>query len=393
MVITLSYTVSQTMIIPSLPPIQEATDSSPGEASWILTSFQITAAIGTLMIGRLGDLFSKRRVMLICLLIFGCGSFVAAITTEIEVLIAGRSIQGLSAAIVPLAIGAARDQLSPDRITFGIGVLAAMFGVGGILGFVFSGLIIDGPGYQAIFWLCLIFAVFSAITTFIGLAPSPPAAVEEPAEPKKSFFPGLGAQVWLNCLVTLTVSISWMSLLVVIPQLVQADVSDSGFGGTATLTGIYLIPMQIAMLATGLATSAVVRRLGFKPAIFGGAACSATGIVYMIFLHGAPADILVGSALFGGGLGLATGATSAYVAQTVPLDLTAGASSVNNVMRTIAGAIGAPIAGAALTATLAPSGVLSTPFTFAFALAAVPCVLATVIATRISEPTGLRNAA
>src|SRR5262249_10426090 len=92
---TCSYSVLQTVIVPALPAIQRQLETSTRSVTWALTSFLVVSAVSTPIIGRLGDMFGKKRVLLVTLLLFALGTVFSALATSLEMLIAGRAIQGL----------------------------------------------------------------------------------------------------------------------------------------------------------------------------------------------------------------------------------------------------------------------------------------------------------
>ncbi len=119
----------------------------------MLTAYLLTASVATPIIGRLGDMFGKERMLLVTLIFFAVGSLVCALSHSIGLLIAGRAIQGVAGAVFPLAFGIIRDEFPPERVATGIGLISATFGIGGGAGLVLSGLIVDHLAYEWIFWL------------------------------------------------------------------------------------------------------------------------------------------------------------------------------------------------------------------------------------------------
>ena len=152
----LAYALSQTMIAPALPAIQNDLDASTTLVTFALTAFLLTASIATPIIGRLGDMFGKERLLVITLIIFALGSLVCALSHSIGLLIAGRAIQGIGGAVFPLSFGIIRDEFPREKVATGIGLISATFGIGGGAGLVLSGLIVDHLAYEWIFWLGLI---------------------------------------------------------------------------------------------------------------------------------------------------------------------------------------------------------------------------------------------
>jgi len=106
----LAFALTQTMVAPALPAIQKELGTSATAVTWVLTVFLLTASIATPIVGRLGDMFGKERVLLAVLGVFGIGSIVGALSHSIETLIAARAIQGVAGAIFPLAFGIIRDE-------------------------------------------------------------------------------------------------------------------------------------------------------------------------------------------------------------------------------------------------------------------------------------------
>jgi MFS family permease len=104
-VAALSYALLQTMVAPALPAIQRELDTTTTAVTWVLTVYLLTASIATPVLGRLGDIFGKERMLVVVLCVFALGSLVAALSHSIEVLVAGRAIQGAGGAIFPLAFG------------------------------------------------------------------------------------------------------------------------------------------------------------------------------------------------------------------------------------------------------------------------------------------------
>ena len=76
----LAYAVSQTMVAPALPEIQQAVGVSQNSVTWVFTVYLLTASIATPVFGRLGDMFGKEKVLLAVLVGFCVGSVVAALS-------------------------------------------------------------------------------------------------------------------------------------------------------------------------------------------------------------------------------------------------------------------------------------------------------------------------
>ena len=111
----LVYSLSQSMVAPALPNIQRALHTSTTNVTWVFTAFLLAASVAAPITGRLGDMFGKRRILLIVIACFGAGTVVSALASSIGVLICGRVIQGVGAGVFPLAFGIIRDEFPADQ--------------------------------------------------------------------------------------------------------------------------------------------------------------------------------------------------------------------------------------------------------------------------------------
>ena len=110
-----AYGLLQSLVLPVLPTIQRDLHTSQSTVTWVLTAYLLTASIFTPILGRLGDMIGKRRVLVATLVILGIGTVVAGVSTSIGVLIVARAIQGVGGGVLPLAFGIIRDEFPPTR--------------------------------------------------------------------------------------------------------------------------------------------------------------------------------------------------------------------------------------------------------------------------------------
>src|SRR5881227_1788877 len=132
----LSYALLQSLVVPALPQISNSLHSSEGAVGWVLTAFLLSASVATQIIGRLGDMYGKERVLMIVLVMLALGTLVSALSSMIGPILVGRVIQGAGGGIFPLAFGIIRDEFPRDRVSQGIGLMSSLLGVGGALGVV-----------------------------------------------------------------------------------------------------------------------------------------------------------------------------------------------------------------------------------------------------------------
>jgi EmrB/QacA subfamily drug resistance transporter len=431
----LAYALAQTMIVPALPEIQRDLHASPADATWLLTAFLLTAAIATPLMGRLGDMYGKEHWLLISLAVFGAGSVVSALAGSLEVMIAGRAIQGAGGAIFPLAIGIIRDEFPREKVATGIGTISAMFGIGGGIGLVVAGVLVDGVGLEWIFWLSALAAALAAWATWRWVPESPvrvQARIDwvgavllsgalltlllgvsegntwgwtsagvlglfaaslllsvvwgswewRVVDPLVDLRLMRRRAVWTTNVTALAIGFAMFGSFVLIPQLVQtAPAAGYGFGASVTASGLFLWPSSLVMLFAGPLSGRLGTRFGSKLPLALGAVFASAGYFWLAVLHDARIDIYLGSVLLGIGIGLAFAAMANLTVEAVPPDQTGIASAINAIMRQIGGAIGAQVSAAIVSAHFALGGRFpaESGYTTAFAMSGVGALVALAV--------------
>ena len=142
----LAYAVLSSAVIPALPSIQHSLHASETDVGWLLTAFLLSASVGTSIIGRLGDMYGKERLLLWTLLVLAAGTLLAAVAQSLGVLIIARVIQGVAGGIFPLSFSIARDEFPTDRVAGSIGLMSSILGVGAGIGLVVGALIDQHSG-------------------------------------------------------------------------------------------------------------------------------------------------------------------------------------------------------------------------------------------------------
>jgi len=435
----LAYALSQTLVVPALPEIQRELGTSTTGVTWVLTIYLLSASVATPIVGRLGDMHGKERVLIWVLATFAVGSAVAALSHSIEMLVAGRAIQGVGGAVFPLAFGIIRDEFPAGKVAMGIGLISATFGIGGGLGTVFSGVIVDNAGYQWLFWLGLVVVSLALVATWRWVPESPvraPAKIDWAGGVMLSiglaalllsisegehlgWTSGVVIALMLGGLATLAAWVAWerrapeplvdMKMMArkavattnltgflvgfgmfgsftLIPQLVQAPESTGyGFGATVTEAGLFLLPSAAIMLFAGPLAGWLGTRFGSRLPLILGAGIVSVTFVFLAVVHAQAWEILIASATLGLGIGFAFAAMANLVVEAVPVTQTGVATGMNTIMRTIGGSLGAQVvAGIVGASVLTSTGFPSdSGFSTAFAVSAVAMLIATLVATVI----------
>jgi MFS family permease len=175
----ISYALLQSLVVPALPQIQESLNTTESAVGWVLTAFLLSASVTTPIIGRLGDMYGKERLLIIVLVLLAFGTLIAAVASSLSVMLLGRAIQGVGGGVFPLAFSIIRDEFPARRVPGAIGLVSSLLGIGGGAGVVFAGIVTQNLSYHWLFWFPLVMIVFTAWLTWRFIPESP---VKSPAE-------------------------------------------------------------------------------------------------------------------------------------------------------------------------------------------------------------------
>ena len=139
-------------MIPALPTIQRDLHTTETGVAWLLTGYLLSASVATSIIGRLGDMYGKERLLLYTLMVLAAGTLLGALSHTLIVLIIARVIQGSGGGIFPLAFAITRDEFPRERVAGSIGLMSSILGVGAGFGIVIGGLIVEHLTWQWLFW-------------------------------------------------------------------------------------------------------------------------------------------------------------------------------------------------------------------------------------------------
>ncbi len=442
----LAYSMLSSAVIPALPSIQHSLHASETGVTWLLTGYLLSASVATSILGRLGDMYGKERLLLITLLILAVGTVIAALSTSLLPMIVGRVIQGAGGGIFPLAFGIVRDEFPRERVAGSIGILSSILGVGGGIGVVLGGLIVEHLNYHWLYWIPLMVTIAAALATWRYVPESPvrvPGRVNWPAAAlmtagfccvliaiSQTIPWGWGSArtlgllavglagcaawvavevrsavplidmtmmrirgVWTTNLVAFLLGAGMYASFLIYPQFAQLPKSTGfGFGASIVTAGLYLFPAAIGMSLLGSAAGRVARRYGSKLALIVGSAVTAVAFGWLAVAHAHPYDMLISAALLGIGIGLAFSALGNLIVQAVPPEQTGVASGMNTVMRTLGGALGGQIAATLIADNVTRAGVPTVNgFTASYALEAAFLVVAVFAAVLIPATAGSRR--
>ena len=434
----LAFALAQTVVAPALPAIARGYDTTLGTATWVLTGFLLTASVATPIVGKLGDLYGKGRVLALVLVTFAVGSVICGLAQSIGVVISGRLLQGVGGGVFPLAFGIIRDTFPRERVGLGIGVLSAMFGIGGGIGLPLSGIIVDNTDLSWLFWMGLV-ALPAAVAVHRIIPP--------PARRRRARIDWAGAAVLSAALVCLLLGVTnantwgWDSVgvlgllggglvlgagwavlerrvaeplidlrvlrsravaatnlaatlvgfamfssFLLIPQFAQTPTQAGyGFGSSVTEAGLIMLPSALVMLVAGPFAGWMGSRIGFRPILVAGAGCATLAFALLAVAHGEVWEFVLAGALIGVGISFAFSSMANLVVESVPQDDVGIATGINTIARTIGGAAGAAAVSTVLTARMLPGTIVpvESGYTTAFVIAAAVGVLALLAALAV----------
>jgi EmrB/QacA subfamily drug resistance transporter len=431
----IAYALLQSLVVPALPQIQASLHTSESAVGWVLTAFLLSASVATPIIGRLGDMYGKERLLMIVLLVLALGTLISAIASSLWLMILGRVIQGVGGGIFPLAFSIIRDELPNERVPGAIGLVSSLLGIGGGAGVVFAGVVTENLSYHWLFWFPLGAILFTAYLTWRYIPESPvktPAQINYRAallmtagisgvllaitqtsswgwgSPKTLGLLALGfvligawvreelrsreplvdmrmmaiRGVWTTNAVAFLIGVGMYSSFVLLPELVQEPASSGyGFGASVTSAGLFLLPSTIAIVVVGQMAGVLERRIGSRGSLIGGAVFALASYVLLVADHSHQWEIYVAAGLLGVGIGLSFSAMANLIVQNVRREQTGVATGMNAVTRTLGGAFGGQLAATLLAGTVTAAGIPSSSgFTLAFLMCMVAVAAAVVFA-------------
>jgi EmrB/QacA subfamily drug resistance transporter len=433
----------QSLVVPALPTLQHDLHTTPTGVTWIFTAYLLAASVATPIAGRLGDMFGKKRTLVVVLAGLAAGTLLAALATTLPVMIGARAIQGLGGAIFPLAFGIVRDEFPRERVAGGIALISGLLGIGGGLGIVLAGPILAHLDYHWLFWIPLGVITLTTFATVLIVPESPlraPGTVNWAGATLLSLWLicllvgiseaptwgwlsartlGLiGASavlaaawiraetrspsplvdmrmmrlrgVWTTNLAGFLIGFGMYSAFVLIPQFVQTPTTNGyGFGSSVTQAGLFLIPSTMMMLVAAPLSGRLSGRFGSKVPLILGATFTMLAFVLLAVAHTQHWQIYLASLLLGTGVGFAFASMSNLIVEAVRPDQTGVATGMNAVMRTIGGAMGGQVAASILAANLLADGVPSEHgYTVSFVIMAL--ALGSGVAASVAVP-GRKN--
>ncbi|MFF5183763.1 MFS transporter [Streptomyces sp. NPDC000345] len=433
----------QTLVIPIVPELPRLLDAPASDTAWAVTATLLAAAVATPVVGRLGDMAGKRRMLVASILMLISGSVVCALADSLVPMIAGRALQGLAAAVVPLGISILRDVVPAERLAGSTAVMSASLGVGGALGLPAAAFIADNWDWHILFWTSAALGVASLLLvlvavpesgtrtggrfdlvgslglsaglvalllavskgadwgwtsgTALGLAAA--AVVILPAwgwwelrakQPLVDLRTTAKKQVLFTNLASIALGFSMFAMSLVLPQLLQLpEQTGYGLGRSMLIVGLVLAPQGLVMMAMSAVSAALTRAKGPKVTLMAGALIVAAGYALNIVLMSEVWHLVLVSCVIGAGVGFTYGAMPALIMGAVNPSQTGAANSLNTLMRSLGTSFASAVAGVVLARMTTDFGGYALPsengFKIVMALGAGAALVAFLLAGFVPE--------
>ncbi|WP_086771756.1 MFS transporter, partial [Streptomyces bobili] len=362
----------------------------------------LAAAVATPVVGRLGDMVGKRRMLLTSIVLLISGSVVCALADSLIPMITGRALQGLSAAVVPLGISILRDTVSAEKLAGSTAVMSASLGVGGALGLPTAAFIADNWDWHILFWTSAALGVVAFVLVLLVVPESENRvggrfdlvgslglsaglvslllAVSKGGDWgwTSATTLGLGGaavlillawgrwelrakqplvdlrttakrQVLFTNLASIALGFSMFAMSLVLPQLLQLP-EQTGYGlGRSMLTvGLVLAPQGLVMMVMSAVSAGITKAKGPKVTLMIGSLIVATGYGLNIVLMSEVWHLVLVSCVIGAGVGFTYGALPALIMGAVDPSQTGSANSLNTLMRSLGTSFASAVAGVIL---------------------------------------------
>lgn len=437
----------QTLVVPLLPQFPHLLSTSPSTVSWLLTATLVAGAVCAPVLGRLGDMYGKRRLLLVALALVTVGSVLGAVAPGVGLLLVGRVLQGTSFGVIALGISIMRDELPPDRVGAGIALMSSSLGIGAAAGLPLAGVVAQVVSWRWLFagiaagGLLLILAVrrvvsestlrtggrfdfLGAVGITIGLV-SVLLAVSKGSDwgwhsPAVLGLLGLAVVVFplwchhqlrttsplvdlrvtarpavlLTNIATVLIGFAMFASFVMTTQILQAAPSTGyGFGLSLVGAGIAMLPMGGAMAMLSPVSARLSAHRGPRTTLVVGGVLLIAGNVASALLPATLGLVIGAMTIIAFGTAMAYSALPLLVMRAVPPTETAAANSLNTLMRQLGtSTCTAVIAAIAAALMVQVAGVPVLPpkaYAIVFVVAAAAAAVATAIAALTPEPAGI----
>ncbi|MFE9496240.1 MFS transporter [Streptomyces collinus] len=407
--------VMQTLLVPVIKDLPQLLDTAPSNATWVLTSTLLSGAVATPIMGRLGDLYGKRRLLVLSLAVMVVGALVSALTSELLTMIVGRTLQGFAMGAIPLGIGLMRDMLPRERLGSAMALMSSSIGVGGGLALPAAALVAQHSDWHSLFYGAAGLGAIAIALTLLVVPESPmrargtfdlPGALGLSAGLVLLLLPITKGSDWgwssgttlglfaasvavfllwgayelrvqaplvdlrttarpavlFTNLASIMVGVSFYVVSLVLPQLLQLpEATGYGLGRSMVVAGLCVAPLGLTMMFTAPVYARLSARYGPKVTLITGLLVIGLGYGGGLGLMDAAWQTIVTSVVLGAGIGLAYSSLPALIIGAVPASETGAANGLNTLMRSIGTSVSSAVIGMVLANTAHHAGAVAVP--------------------------------
>lgn len=432
----LAVSLMQTLVVPLLPRYPELLHASTSTVTWLVTATLVAGAVCAPMLGRLGDMYGRRRMLVVALGLVTAGSALGALAPDVGTLIVARVLQGASLGVVPLGISIMRDLLPEGRVGGGVALMSSSLGIGGAVGLPVTGLVAEHASWRWLFagasvlgavlllavlrWVrespersggrfdlpgavglavalvCLLLAiskgvewgalpalgllsaalvVFAVWGRFELRTRSPLVDLRVSARP---------AVLWTN-VASVLIGFAMFASFLVTTQILQAPVASGyGFGLSLVLAGVVMLPIGGAMGVFSPVSARLSQRFGPRTTLTLGTAILVVGNASLAVIPGSVALVMVAATVTAVGTALAYSALPLLIMDSVPSTETAAANSLNTLMRMLGTSSCSAVTAAVATGLIVVVDGRTIPSAAAYTVVYLAAAGAALVATGIA---------
>ncbi len=420
----MTVTFEGAMIYAALPTLNSVF-GDPVKAGALLTSHMLIAAATAPVAGRYGDITGRKRVIVALLVFALLGTLLSALTSNFALILVGRALQGLSAAVLPLSIGVIRQTWSAGRVALGVGLLTTSQGVGAALGVLLGGWIIDHYAWQSLFFASAVLLMISIVAVLLWVPMTPGNPTKRPIDWIEGLMPvpaiasllfainlirkagwldprvlGLTAfgivvlALWARRSlrseepfidlrlfklrnfavingITVLIGMGTMQIIYVFAAYMQSPKwTMVGLGVTATMAGVAKLPSNFCSFFAGPLSGLMSQRLGDRATVMTGAMLATLGWIVSLTMPATIVHVVAVLIVISFGTTILQAAIPNVVVSAVPEKRTSEAVGTMSVLRGIAAALGAQMIAMLLAShtVTAPQGGAKFPSEEAFRL-------------------------
>jgi MFS family permease len=391
------------MILPAIPDFIRDFNISYSTSSWLLSAYIIAAAVMTPIAGKLSDIYGKKKIPLIVMIIYTVGVLLGRFATNIEFMLVARALQGVGMGMFPIAFGIIREVFPEKKLAMAQTIFSSTFPAGAVIGLVGGAAIIQSFGWQATFVAVLpvAIALWLIILKFVRIPSS--AATGQGSQPIDrsldikgtltlaatiiffltglTFLEGdnatystglfvasgvsLAAFIYIEkrvssplldfklmtsktflppTIILMLVFLSIFTVYLTVPIMVRSP-EPLGFGGDALAVASVQLPFMIVFLITTIISGFLLNKIKNTKLTLIGTIISTVGFLFLIMFHSTETMVAIGLTIIAAGLSVSTAGGFNVILVSVPMQMAGIALGMTLLLNLVGMSVGPVFAG------------------------------------------------